>query len=208
MRDARGVVRVMDFGIAKALGMASGGATVTGQIIGTPGVHEPGAGPRRPDRLAQRHLRPGHRGLRDLHGQRAVPRRDPDRHPVQAHPGPAAHRRPARDPAPAGAHPEEGAGQGPGRPLRVRERHGGGAARGVRGGSRARGRGDGRLQCPHGHRRPGRDRRGSGGETGARRGHPRLASHPDRPPARPPRGPAAPRRCRRPPRDRVTPRPS
>ena len=41
MRDTRGVVRVMDFGIAKALGMAASGATVTGQIIGTPEYMSP-----------------------------------------------------------------------------------------------------------------------------------------------------------------------
>ena len=41
MRDERGVVRVMDFGIAKALGMSGGGATVTGQIIGTPEYMSP-----------------------------------------------------------------------------------------------------------------------------------------------------------------------
>jgi serine/threonine-protein kinase len=41
MRDARGVVRVMDFGIAKALGMSTGGATITGQIIGTPEYMSP-----------------------------------------------------------------------------------------------------------------------------------------------------------------------
>ena len=57
-------------------------------------VHEPRAGARREDRLPQRHLRAGHRDLRDLHRPRAVPGGDAAGHDPEAPPGAAAARRP------------------------------------------------------------------------------------------------------------------
>ena len=63
-------------------------------------VHEPRAGPRGEGRFAQRHLRAGHRDLRDLHGRGAVPRRDAARHDHEAPAGPAARGRDGRPPAP------------------------------------------------------------------------------------------------------------
>jgi formylglycine-generating enzyme required for sulfatase activity/tRNA A-37 threonylcarbamoyl transferase component Bud32 len=41
MRDSRGIVRLMDFGIAKSLGTDSGGGTATGAILGTPEYMSP-----------------------------------------------------------------------------------------------------------------------------------------------------------------------
>ncbi len=81
---------VADFGIARALGSTTDEKlTETGLAVGTPGLHEPGAGGRRagagrPDR----HLLPGHGAVRDagrraaVHGaHRAGDRRAPTRRP-------------------------------------------------------------------------------------------------------------------------------
>ncbi len=91
MRDRDGVVRVMDFGIAKQHGAARGGATVTatGRPHGHAGVHEPGAAPRRRGGLPQRPLLARRRGVRALHRGAALPRRHAGRHDRQAAAGSA-----------------------------------------------------------------------------------------------------------------------
>jgi serine/threonine-protein kinase len=97
-------------------------------------VHEPGAGPRREDRLPQRHLRAGDRDLRAVHGAPAVPGGDAARDHPEAPPGGTAARRPRgrAHPAPRARGPAEGARQAPERAPHDRGGAGPGDARGAR----------------------------------------------------------------------------
>ena len=75
MRDARGDVRLLDFGIAKlSQPDRHPGRDRRAEGGGHPRVHEPRADPRRRPRRAQRHLRPRDRDLRALHGGRCPSR--------------------------------------------------------------------------------------------------------------------------------------
>ena len=67
---------VMDFGLAKERRAGSEVAklTATGIVLGTPGVHEPGADSRQAARRAERRLCARGAGVRALHRPAAVPR--------------------------------------------------------------------------------------------------------------------------------------
>ena len=94
MRDARGLVRLMDFGIAKIEGARPQHrrrrAHHDRPDHGHARVHEPRAVPGRQDRPPLRHLRARHRDLRDVHRRRPVPGRHAGGDALQAHPGPGA----------------------------------------------------------------------------------------------------------------------
>ena len=68
MRDRRGVVRVMDFGIAKRHGTTSATVTATGALMGTPEYMSPEQLRGQEVGLPQRPLLAGRRGLRALLG--------------------------------------------------------------------------------------------------------------------------------------------
>ena len=121
-----GAIKVMDFGIARALTETTSGLTGTSMVIGTAGVPIPGAGSGSPGRSAQRPLLNGLPAVRaaarppavrrGLVGQRRLPARTRDRDTAEpAGPGDQSGARRA------GA---QGAGQEPGRALPVRGRDG------------------------------------------------------------------------------------
>ena len=137
MRDARGIVRLMDFGIAKIEGMdrSSGGPHHHRPDHGHARVHEPRAVPGREDRPPLRHLRARHRDLRDLHRPGALPRRHSGGDALQAPPGPRALRggpTHSAHPAVPGAGAAPRPRQEPGRALLFRLGAGHGAAGGPR----------------------------------------------------------------------------
>ena len=117
-------VKVMDFGIARAVSDAQATMTQTAPGDRHRAVPLARAGPRRAGRRAQRPVLDRVPALRAAHRQAAVHRRLPGRDRLPARPrepDPAVARRPG-DPGLGRRHRAEGDGQGPGRPLPVRRR--------------------------------------------------------------------------------------
>ncbi len=93
MLRADGSVALIDFGLAKHV-RVDAEITATGEIFGTPVLHEPGAGARPVVRRAQRSVQPRRDLLRDADAPEAVPRPVAD--------GRHLHARERADPAAAG----------------------------------------------------------------------------------------------------------
>ncbi len=126
MLRSDGSLCLIDFGLAKANEMEVS-LTGTRENLRHAVLHEPGTGPRRGNRRAQRLVQPGRHVLRDAHRQQALHRRDGDGSHLQAQAGGTA-----RDCAPVRgtrAYSAPPASQVAGRPLSIGPR----AARGDRG---------------------------------------------------------------------------
>ena len=82
----------MDFGLAKErrAGPDVVKLTATGIVLGTPGVHEPGADPGQAAGRPERCLRAGHSGVRDVYRAAAVYREERAGDDDRASPGSAA----------------------------------------------------------------------------------------------------------------------
>ena len=140
--DRDGNVHVSDFGIASATGADT--LTAPGTVLGTAGLHLPGAGTGRAGDRGERPLRAGGRGLRAPDRSAAVRRRHADHRGVRAPPrGRSACRRRRSDSA-AGARlgVRVGTREGSGRTAGDRSRAGATASRGARRRARDGGRPD------------------------------------------------------------------